>query len=84
MKGPGQEKGGGMAEEKGKLELSEEERKGIYKEVWRIQNSLSSDDPDYDDKVQKAYGAVAIRYELSEDVIRQVCVEEAKKNWPPE
>lgn len=72
-----------MAEKKGKIELTEEERKGIYKEVWRIQNSLSQDDPDYDNKVQKAYGAVAIRYELSEEVIRQVCVEEAQKNWPP-
>jgi len=52
--------------------------------VWKIQSALSPDDADYEDKLQKAYGVIALRYELAEDVVRQVCIEEAKKKWPPE
>jgi hypothetical protein len=64
--------------------LPEEKRKGVYREVWKLQSSLSPDEPDYEEKIQKAYAVVAIRYSLDEDDVRQICVEEAKKKWPPE
>ncbi len=64
--------------------LSEETRKAVYREVWTMQSALSPDEPDYENNIQKAYGVVAIRYSLPEDEVRQICVEEAQKKWPPE
>ena len=73
-----------MGEGKSNPKLTEEERKSIYRGVWKIQAALSPDESDYEDKLQKAYGVIALRYEVDEDAVRQVCIEEAKKKWPPE
>ncbi len=73
-----------MAKEKNKPEISEEAQKEIYRAVWKMQSELSPDDPDFDEKLQKAYPVAAKRFQVSEDMVRQICVEEANKNWPPE
>ncbi len=70
-----------MAEEKDQPELSDETRKEIYKKVCQIQRELPQDDPNYRTKLQEAYPAVAKEYELSEDEVRQICIEGATKHW---
>ncbi len=51
-----------------------------------IQDKVSPDDPQYNKKMQEAYSAVARRYDLPEDVVRQIAIEGATKQWftPPE
>jgi len=73
-----------MAEEKGKSEIGKQTGKEIYKQVWRLQSELSLDDPNYEEKLQEVYSTVAKQYKIPEEAVRLVCVEEAKKNWPPE
>jgi len=61
-----------VAKEKDKSEISEEARKGIYGDVWKMQSELSPDDPDYDEKLQKAYPVAAKRYQVSEDIVKEI------------
>lgn len=71
-----------MEEQKNLSGIDEEERKEIYKEVWKIQKELTPDIPDYRNKQQKAYPTVAEQHRISEDDARQICIEGATKNWP--
>lgn len=71
-----------MGEQKSQPEIDEQERKEIYKEVWKIQKALTPDIPDYRNKQQGAYLTVAKQHLISEDDVRQICIEGATKNWP--
>jgi len=62
--------------------LAEEKRKEIFWEFISLQDSVLFDDPQYAQKMQDSYGEIAKRYNIDEEIVREVISEGLEKRWP--
>ena len=61
---------------------TDEFKKTVYYELVKLQDSISTNDPDYGNKQVETYSTIAERYEITEPEVHSIVSEGIEKNWP--
>jgi hypothetical protein len=65
-----------------KYGLTEQQRKQVFYELVQLQDQVSMDDPNYDQKQEEAYLIVAKKYGITYDQAFAIGVEGLMNGWP--
>ena len=65
-----------------KYGLTEQERKQVFYDLVALQDKISFDDPDYDEKIDQANETVASQYGLTVEQVKDIGFEGSFNGWP--